>query len=173
MASVTKITKTVTLQVGEQFTLPKGATVTSVTGVLSNSCDFDLPTPEVYKCGYFYFNIDDDNNDNHPNDESNTKVTSIKIYDNTVLIDQLANSANITNLNEDITTPGLFVFLSVDRYTINDSGDDKRKAVFLHFKAVESVFDSTYLILTANATQTLPAIYRIYPIEDSSSCSES
>lgn len=173
MASVTKITKTVTLGVGEKFTLPKGATVTSVTGALSTTCNLDLPDPEVYKCGYFYFNIDDDNNNNHPNDESNTNITSIKIYNNTIIIDQLANSANITNLNEDIPTPGLLIFLSVNRYTIDDSGDNKRKAVFLHFKAVESVFDSTYLILTANATQTLPATYRIYPIEDSSSCSES
>ena len=172
MASTQTITKSVTIEPGESFTLPNGATVVSVTGILSNSCDFPLPDPEEYKCGYFYFNIDDDSNVNHPNDETSTKITSVYINTSLVPIDELASTTNETILNTYITNTALFEFILVERYTINDPGDNKRKAVFLHFRAPATIFDNSYLIVTGNSGMSMPPVYRIYPEEGGSACAE-
>lgn len=60
------ILKTVTMLPGESFTLPKGATVISISNNLENSCNFDLPEPSPLRNYMFKFSINEDRNDHHP-----------------------------------------------------------------------------------------------------------
>lgn len=60
------ITKTVSIAPGEQFTLPNGATIISVSDILDNSCDFPLPDPEPFVDYKYSFALNEDDNDNHP-----------------------------------------------------------------------------------------------------------
>jgi hypothetical protein len=66
MALPTIITRTVTISPGESFTLPTGATVVSITDVLENTCNLDLPEPEPLVEYFFKFAINEDDNDAHP-----------------------------------------------------------------------------------------------------------
>ena len=65
MATTTTITKSVILAPGESFTLPAGATVISITDVLSTTCT-ELPDPEPIVIYKYIFAINQDNNDEHP-----------------------------------------------------------------------------------------------------------
>lgn len=149
-ATTTIVTHTLNLQPGESFTLPAGAELVYVSDSPSITTDcVEVPDAE-YKCGVFYFNIDEDNNDNHPLDEDSTKVANVKVGDVTYTIDQLAASATVTNLNANITATGLFSFTYVNIFTINDSGDDKRKAVYLYFQVVDDYYDDLLLGVTSH-----------------------
>jgi|LakMenEpi03Aug12_release.lakeMendotaPanAssembly.Ray.scaffolds.fasta_scaffold811327_2 hypothetical protein len=168
MATPTTVTQSIVVTPGQTVVIPAGATITSLIldGSISvtSSCD-NLPTPSAYKCGVFYMNIDDDANDNHPNDEDSTKFTSIKFGDTTVTLDGLLLNQTVTGLNTYLAgqTP-IFQFTYINRYTINDPGDDKRDAVFVYFKVAEALYDSLELTVTGNSGMTLPTtqIYRPY-----------
>ena len=64
--SLTTITKTVSILPGEQFTLPIGATIISISDILDNSCDFTLPDPEPFVDYKYSFALNEDDNPNHP-----------------------------------------------------------------------------------------------------------
>ena len=160
--------KTIVVKAGECIVLPQGATISSIIldGAVSvtSTCG-ELPTPTVYKCGYFYFNIDDDNNDNHPMDEGSTYITSVVVGGNTYLMNVLANSATDAGLNLNITYLALFKFTSTNIYTIDDPGDNKRKAVFLYFRVPEVLWDTVKLQVKSHTNKTLPATQYYLPVE--------
>ena len=164
----TTVTQSIVVTPGQTVVIPAGATITSLVldGPISvtSTCD-NLPAPSAYKCGVFYMNIDDDLNDNHPNDEDSTKYASIKFGDTTVALDGLLLTQTFTGLNTFLAgqTP-IFQFTFINRYSIDDPGDNKRKAVFVYFKVVESLYDSLELTITGNLGMTLPTtqVYRPY-----------
>jgi len=161
-------TQSVVLKPGECVVIPAGATITSLildgSISVSSSCD-NLPDPTGYKCGVFYMNIDDDNNDNHPNDEDSTKFTTVKVGDTTYTLDGLLLNQSVAGLNVYLNgqTP-IFQFTYINRYSIDDSGDNKRTAVFLYFKVAEQLYDGLELTITGNSGMALPTtqIYRPY-----------
>lgn len=164
----TTVTQSIVVTPGQTVVIPAGATITSLIldGSISvtSSCD-NLPTPSAYKCGVFYMNIDDDANDNHPNDENSTKYTTIKFGDTTVSLDGLLLSQTVSGLNGYLSgqTP-IFQFTYINRYVIDDPGDNKREAVFVYFKVAEELYDGLELTVTANSGMTLPTtqVYRPY-----------
>lgn len=161
-------TQSVVIKPGETVILPAGAHITSLIldGSISvtSSCD-NLPDPTGYKCGVFYMNIDDDANDNHPNDEESTKFTSIKVNDTTYTLDGLLLTQTPAGLNVYMNgqTP-IFEFKYINRYGIDDPGDNKRTAVFVYFKVAEQFYDALELTITGNSGMALPTtqIYRPY-----------
>jgi hypothetical protein len=162
--TTTTSVQTITLQPGEVFTLPPGASLLFVSDVDSIQSECAEIPETTAKCGVFYFNIDDDTNDNHPLDEDSTTVASISIGGSTYTIGQLVDSANVTNLNENLNTGGLFSFTSIDEFTIDDSGDNKRKAIYIFFTVIESFYDSLLLAVTAHTDKTRPSIQYYKPL---------
>jgi hypothetical protein len=160
MASVTKITKTVTLGVGEKFTLPKGATVTSVTGALSTTCNLDLPDPSPYVTYNFEFAINEDDNDDHPVAGS-VNISSLLINGVEVPLtftqmntDNIGNSSGINQWNSEIGTNNTIIsnypiqFLSISADYANSSKSD---LVYVEVKMLESYKDLVFLkIFTPN-----------------------
>lgn len=65
-SGLTTITKTVSISPGEQFTLPNGATIISISDILDNSCGLVLPDPEPFVNYKYAFAINEDNNHDHP-----------------------------------------------------------------------------------------------------------
>jgi len=161
-------TQSITLTPGQTFVLPAGAVVTGlfVDGAITvtSSCD-NLPPPGEFVCGHFYMNIDDDANDNHPNDEESTEFTSIKIGDTTYALNGLLLDQTVTNLNALINSGALFTFTSFTRYVIDDSGDNKRRAIFLYFKVPETLVDTLELTITANSGMSIPTTQIYRPLE--------
>lgn len=161
-------TQSITLTPGQTFVLPAGAVVTGlfVDGAITvtSSCD-NLPDPGAFVCGHFYMNIDDDANDNHPNDEESTVFTSIKIGDTTYELDGLLLNQTVANLNALLNVGAVFTFTSFTRYVIDDSGDNKRRAIFLYFKVPETLVDTLELTITANSGMSIPTTQVYRPAE--------
>lgn len=172
--TTTTTTKSVTIGPGECQVLPSGSVIKSiiVNGVATptSSCG-DLPTASSYKCGVFYFNIDDDANDNHPMDEESTYVHSLKVGSTTYTIDQLAASVTNTTLNTFIADTGLFSFTYINRFVIDDSGDNKRKAVYIYFKTPAEFYDTVMLGVTSHTDKTRPTTQYYLP-HDEVTCGE-
>jgi len=164
-------TFTVTLQPGETVVLPADAIITGVfvdgDAEVTSSCTGTLPISSTYKCGVFYMNVDDDNNDNHPNDETDTYYSKLMIGDLEFTLDGLLNNTNDHDyLNAFVPPQGLFTFTNINRFTINDSGDDKRKAVYLYFKVAESFFDKLQLQVISHTNDTRPNTQYYKPLTE-------
>jgi len=93
MASATTITRSVTISPGESFTLPAGATVISLTDVLTNTCDVELPEPEPFVEYQYIFALNQDDNDSHP--------MGGEVDINSLLIDNTVVNLNFTVQNTD------------------------------------------------------------------------
>ena len=101
MSSVQTITKTITISPGESFTLPAGATVTSITDVLDTTCNVDLPTPEPLLEYNYIFSLNEDNTDDNP----------------------MGSEVNIESLLVDgAIIPLSFTFLNTDNSPTNQNG---------------------------------------------------
>lgn len=164
MASVTKITKTVTLQVGEQFTLPKGATVVLTTGTLSNTCGIELPPISTYKCGKFAIFLDSDVGDLKALDETTTRIMSIKVGSQTYVIDKKIvetgdNPGTLTTtilLNGYILNNTLFEFTAITRAELSD-----RQLIYIYFKTFDTFFENLELKISDRGT-----FYYLKPSEE-------
>lgn len=151
MASIpTSSLKTVVLGPGECVMLPQGATVQAIVidgaATVTSTCD-NLVTPSSYKCGYFYFICDVDDNDGHSMDEDYTYYTSVRIGGTTYIINEKVLSGEnpgtltpIGTLNLHITDLALFQFTSVTRTVLS-----KRQGINLFFKVPEPLFDELEL----------------------------
>ena len=166
-------TQTVVIGAGQSVVLPAGAVVTSIIYdgniTAESTCD-NLPEPSSYKCGRFYFNLDDDENPNHPNDEDSTYFHSIKFGSTTVSLDGLVLSTNEVGLNTYLVgQTAIFSFTNVVISQVDDDGTDKREAVFVSFKVPEYLFDQVELGIIGNkdlpASNPLPSIQYYKPYD--------
>ena len=170
-------TQTVTLTPGQKVVLPAGAVVTGLVldGAITvtSSCD-NLPDPSAFVCGHFYMNVDDDNNDNHPNDEDSTIYQSIKIGDTTYTLGGLLLTTAAATLNTTYLSSigSLFEFTLVQVYGIDDPGDNKRTAVKAFFKVPEILVDTLELTIIGNDGMAEPTTQIYRPVEVGS-CSAS
>lgn len=96
MATTTTITKTVSISPGEQFTLPNGATIISISDILDNSCDFTLPDPEPFVEYKYSFALNEDDNDNHPMGHL-VNISEISVDNVTISLDFSAQDTDNTN----------------------------------------------------------------------------
>jgi hypothetical protein len=172
MAEVTPTqTFSVTLQAGETIVLPADAIITGVfadgDAEVTSSCSGTLPISSDYVCGVFYMNIDDDNSDNHPNDEDHTYYTGLYVDDMYFELDGLLNNTNDPDyLNTFVNIQPIFTFTNINRFTIDDSGDNKRKAVYLYFKVAEPYFDKVKLVITSHVGHTRPNKQTYVPLTE-------
>lgn len=144
--------KSVVLNPGDCVILPADAVIDSViingSATATSTCG-TLPAPTTYKCGYFFFILDSDDNDGHSMDEDSTMYTSVTVGDNTYMINEkvigLGDNPGIPNpvslLNLHITDTVLFEFMAI---TVND-GADKRQHIHLYFQTPEPLFSSVRL----------------------------
>lgn len=174
MAESTLKTFTVTLHEGETIVLPSDVVITGVfvdgTASLTSSCTGTLPASTDYKCGVFYMNIDDDSSPNHPNDETSTYYTQL-IIDDTLAYGLDGPLNGVTDpdfLNAYVPPQGLFTFTHINIFGVDDSGTDKRKAVYLYFKVAEPFFDQVQLKITSHIGDVLqsPQFYKPMTDED-------
>lgn len=145
-------TQTLVIPAGQSAVLPPGAVITSMLYdgevTAESTCD-NLPDPENYKCGYFQFFIDADDNDGHSMDMG-TKYYSVMIGSTTYTLDELVasgdgNSPTLTDivyLNAHVTQPALFQFMEI---TSNELVS--RMSVHVYFKVPESLFNDTWLVI--------------------------
>lgn len=94
--SLTTITKTVSILPGEQFTLPIGATIISISDILDNSCDFTLPDPEPFVDYKYSFALNEDDNDNHPMGHL-VNISEISVNNTTISLAFSAQDTDNTN----------------------------------------------------------------------------
>lgn len=172
-------TFTVTLGPGETIILPSNAVITGVfvdgTADVTSSCTGTLPESSDYTCGAFYMNIDDDSNDNHPNDESNTYYTKLIIGDLEFDLEGRLNDINDPDfLNAYVPPQGLFTFTNISRFGVDDPGTDKRKGVFLYFKVATPFLDQLELQIQSHAftDHPLPNTQYYRPYEGDIECDE-
>lgn len=174
MAESTLNTYSVTLQAGETIVLPSDAVIVGVftegDAEVSSSCSGTLPVSSAYKCGVFYMNIDDDSNDNHPNDEDRTWYSRLFIDDMEFDLDGLLNNTNDPDyLNAFVPPQGLFTFTHISKFTIDDPGDNKRRAVYLYFKVADIYFDKVKLEIISQVGHTRPNRQQYVPMTDEDS----
>jgi hypothetical protein len=164
--------KAVELNPGECIVLPAGATITGIIvngdASVTSTCG-DLPDPEDYVCGYFEFQIDKDGNSNHANNEYSTYITSIKVGETTYVINQLATTATMENINIHITDLGIFkVNAPVQEFEVDDEeAEDKRWIVQVFFQVAESLFDTLQMLVTSHVGHPFPSPQIYLPIETS------
>lgn len=162
---------TVILQEGETIVLPSDANIVGIFtedgGTITSSCGTPPPV-STYKCGVFYMNIDSDNNTNHPNDETDTKYTKIIIDTLQYDLDGYLNSTNDpAYLNAFVPSGGLFEFTHINRFEIDDSGDNKRQAVYLYFKVADTYFDKLQLQIKSHTSgETRPNTQYYKPLTE-------
>lgn len=163
-------TFTVTLKAGETIVLPSDAKITGVFAdgntTLSSSCTGDLPATDDYKCGVFYMNVDNDNDTNHPNDEGRTYFSKLIIKDLEFELDGLVNGVDEDYLNTFVPPQGLFTFTHINRFTITEAGDDKRRAVYVYFKVAEPFFNDLELQINAHRDDTRPSRQYYKPLTE-------
>lgn len=164
-------TFTVTLGPGETIVLPSDAIIQGVfsdgNATLTSSCTGEVTQSTNYKCGAFYMNIDDDSNENHPNDETTTFYRKLYINDLIYMLDgRLADVSDPDFLNAYVPPQGLFTFTHIHRYTIDDSGTNKRQAVFLYFKVAETFFDKVKLYVVSHVGNSVPNPQYYFPLTE-------
>lgn len=142
---------TVIIKPGQKIILPQGATIQSVIldGSIDvvSSCD-NLPDPSTYKCGYFVVVVDNDDNTGHSMDETSVFLTSLKVANNTYIINRKliasGDGAGIMQtsavLNTHVPDQAIFTFTQLRRDTLT-----KRQNVFIYFKTPSDLFDSLEL----------------------------
>lgn len=148
------ITKTVIISPGESFTLPKGATVLSISNNLENSCGFDLPDPETLQNYKFYFSINEDNNDDHPmGSEVNIDSlliggTSVPLTFTVMNTDNTGNSSGVAVWSGQIIANNILLssypvqFVSI---TLLPNGQDKSDLVVVTLRMPESYLSKVFL----------------------------
>jgi hypothetical protein len=164
-------TFSVTLSPGETIVLPSDAIITGVfadgNAEIVSSCTGTLPVSSDYVCGVFYMNIDDDNSDNHPNDEDHTYYRKLIVDTMEFDLDGLLNNTNDPDyLNSFVNIQPIFTFTNINRFTIDDSGDNKRKAVYLYFKVAEPYFDKVKLQIVSHVGHTRPNAQIYLPLTE-------
>lgn len=163
-------TQTLVIPAGQSAVLPPGAVITAMLYdgevTAESTCD-NLPDPENYKCGVFYFNIDDDDNDNHPMDEDSTIFYNVQVGEQVFDMSTagLVREADLPIMNSFISSTSLFQFTYVNRYTIDDNGGDanKRQAVYIYFKVPESLYDTLFLGIKAHDNEVQPTVQYYKP----------
>jgi hypothetical protein len=142
--------RTAIIKPGETFILPKGAIINSViidgTINVESSCD-NLPVPSAYKCGYFYFICDVDDNDGHSMDEQSTHYSKVKVGGNIYVMnkdiisgDNPGTLFSVSELNTFIPDQVLFSFTAINRNVLS-----KKQLIRLYFKVPDSLFDELEL----------------------------
>jgi hypothetical protein len=134
---------------GEKVILPKDTIIEAIVidGSISveSSCD-NLPTPSTFKCGYFTFTLDADDNPDHPWD-MNTQYSKLIVgdtqYDLSVRVGEGDNNHPVLNpadfLNQRVPS-GLIEFLAIDH-----TDKDQRYEIDVKFKIPEILFDQIQL----------------------------
>lgn len=150
--------KTITLGPGDCFVLPKDAVVESI--VTSGAIDVtsncgNLPTPTSYKCGVFYFFLDETANSETAMEEEEVRYWKLFVGGTTFNIDILANPASEADLNLYVTDQALFKFMAVQRTVLSD-----RVRFGVYFQVPEDLFDATTLQLSDRLT-----LYNLPPNE--------
>jgi hypothetical protein len=168
-------TFTVTLGPGETIILPADAIVTGVFAdgdiSVTSSCSGVLPESSDYVCGVFYMNIDNDDNDNHPNDEDNTYYTKLFVGELEYDLQGKLNDINDPEfLNAFVPDQGIFTFTHINRDVVDDPDDNKRKKVFVYFRVAEPFYDQLELQIQSHAFTDHPLpntqYYRPYDGEE-------
>lgn len=142
---------TVVIRPGQKIILPQDAVIQSVIldGSIDvvSSCD-NLPDPSNYKCGYFVVIVDNDDNDGHSMDETATFLQTLKVANNTYVINRKlissGDGAGIMQtsavLNTHVPDQAIFTFTQLRRDTLT-----KRQNVYIYFKTPEDLFNSLEL----------------------------
>lgn len=147
MATTSSI-KSHVLRAGECVILPKDAVITSIVinGSITATSDCTLPTPETYKCGYFFLILDADANTGHSMDDD-TSYVSVTVGGNTYMINELVTSGGDTpspttetGLNLHIPDLAIFEFTAVTENEVTS-----RVHLHVYFKTPESLFDTVKL----------------------------
>lgn len=164
-------TFTVTLGPGETIVLPSDAIITGVfsdgNATLTSSCTGEITESTAYKCGVFYMNIDDDSNNNHPNDEVSTYYRGLYIGDLFYELDGTLNGTLDPDfLNAYVPPQGLFTFTHITKSSIDDSGTNKRQAIYLYFKVAETFFDDVQLYVVSHVGNLVPNPQYYYPLTE-------
>lgn len=151
--------KSITLAPGECFVLPKDAVVTSIVTsgaiVVTSDCGAALPTPTSYKCGVFYFFIDETENDDTAMEEEIVTYSKITVGGNTYIINELAEPATEATLNLHITDLALIEIKAIVKNVLSD-----RQRIGVYFQVPEDLFDSTVLQISDRGT-----LYNLPPNE--------
>ena len=149
--------KTVVIHPGEKIILPSNTVIDSLildgSITVTSTCD-DLPDPTSYKCGYFWFVLDQDDNSKHSMDGTSTYYMSLKVANNTYDINRLIivgsndNPGTLTSvavLNTHVPDQVIFSFTNVDRELNTGPGLDHNQRVYLFFKVAENLFNDVEL----------------------------
>lgn len=159
-------TKTIIIHPGETIILPKDTEIDSL--ILDGSIEVtstcnNLPDPSSYKCGYFYFILDVDDNEGHSMEETITLYQSVTVGTNTYLINELVVSGEnpgtltpVSTLNVHVPDQVVFTFTAVTRTVLS-----KRQGINLFFKVPEGLFNETYLKI-----DNFGSVQRYDPIEE-------
>jgi hypothetical protein len=95
----------------------------------------NLPVPSAYKCGYFYFICDVDDNDGHSRDEQSTHYSKVKVGGNIYVMnkdiisgDNPGTLFSVSELNTFIPDQVLFSFTAINRNVLS-----KKQLIRLYF----------------------------------------
>lgn len=146
MATPTTVTNSVTLQPGETFNLPSGATLVfaSDSASLTSSC-VEIPTG-TYKCGYFYLIIDNPGGSGESLSETSTFYNSVQVgttnFDmgGDIHVIESDDATEEAVLNATISNQALFLFTEVLKNELAD-----RQSLNIFFRVPEEFFDDTRL----------------------------
>jgi hypothetical protein len=158
MATVTPSIKSITLAPGDCFVLPKDAVVTSIvtSGAISVSSDCaTLPAPTTYKCGVFYFFIDETGTDDSAMEEEYVTYTKLTVGGTSFTMNLLANSTSETDMNLSITDQALIKIMAIQRNVLTD-----RQRFGVYFQTPSDLFSTVVLQISDRGT-----VYNLPPYE--------
>ena len=168
----TCITNSVTLQAGESFILPPGATIigTSVEDAIESTCDLpDLETPECYVFDFVTSNQDLDASDAYNYDPDVIDVVGLRIkgvttsfiladaFDHyTIVLGTISFNAGISATTTDLKTRSSSLFMSTINASMCHKGASNKEGIriTLCFKTIPSIGDDSYLILRPQWTES-------------------
>lgn len=149
MATTTPSTKSITLLPGQCFVLPEGVEITSIvtSGAISVTSDCPLPTPTNYKCGVFYFFLDETANSETAMEEEEVRYWKLVVGGTTFNIDELAEPTTAATFNTHITDLGLIEIKVINKTVLSD-----RQRYGVYFQVPADLFDATYLQISDRGT---------------------
>lgn len=161
--------KTITIKPGEKVVIPPDVKIQSIItdGSISVTSNCPIPTPTSYKCGFFVYVVDDDDNTGHPMDESSIKLSKLYIGDNIIDINTFGYGGvdlaglhpTVAELNSRIPDQSLMRFEH-----IKIAADfTKRKYIALFFRAPEDLFSG--IKLSIDERNDGKAIFYLQPSE--------
>lgn len=156
------LNKTTTIKPGECFTLPRGAVVVSVSGILTNSCDFELPTPEALKCYKFEWELTNNvgsNTQAWDHEDVNNLFTAIVLNNvSTVISTKVSEPCTLrTNIDSILGTQGV---LTVNCNRIGIAGD--RDVATVVIKTLPSIAANLSVKVDLSGSN---GDIRIFPVE--------